>query len=181
MKHSRRHERNFHVVRPKYAHGKNLSEKEKTWVILENDANVFTNYTDEKGQLLFRLKSCVDTFSYQFKETDPETGKEAVTTFSVTEKRIVSYNPALAKKQKAEIMKMADKALGYTTYKKMAREDLGDTAKYIKITNKDKNGKKIKPVMEIDQTRIDEDLKYAGYNLLVPSELDMEPLQIYNT
>ena len=174
-------EANNGYVFSKSIHGKNLSEKEKTWVILENDANVFTNYTDEKGRLLFRLKSCVDTFSYQFKETDPETGKEAVTTFSVTEKRIVSYNPALAKKQKAEIMKMADKALGYTTYKKMASEDLGDTAKYIKITNKDKNGKKIKPVMEIDQTRIDEDLKYAGYNLLVTSELDMEPLQIYNT
>ena len=174
-------EANNGYVFSKSIHGKNLSEKEKTWVILENDANVFTNYTDEKGQLLFRLKSCVDTFSYQFKETDPETGKEAVTTFSVTEKRIVSYNPALAKKQKAEIMKMVDKASGYTTYKKMAREDLGDTAKYIKITNKDKNGKKIKPVMEIDQTRIDEDLKYAGYNLLVTSELDMEPLQIYNT
>lgn len=164
----------------KSIHGKNLSEKEKKWVLLENDANIFTDYRDGKGQLLFRLKSCVDTFSYQFKETDPETGKEVTTTFSVTEKRIVSYNPALAKKQKAEIMKMVDKASGYTTYKKMAREDLGDSAKYIKVTNKDKNGKKIKPLIEIDQDKIDEDLKYAGYSLMVTSELDMEPLQIYN-
>ena len=104
-----------------------------------------------------------------------------MTAFSVTEKRIVSYNPALAKKQKTEIMKMADKASNYATYKKMAREDLGDSAKYIRISNKDKNGKKIKPVIEIDQARIDEDLKYAGYNLLVTSELDMDPLQIYHT
>ena len=66
-------------------HGKNLSGKEKKWVLLENDANVFTDHTDEKGRLLFRLKSCVDTFSYQFKETDPDTGKEVATTFSVTE------------------------------------------------------------------------------------------------
>ena len=42
---------------------------------------------------------------------------------------------------------MVDKAANYTTYKKMAREDL----------------------------------KYAGYNLLVTSELDMEPLQVYHT
>lgn len=165
----------------KSIHGKNLSGKEKKWVLMENDANVFTDYTDEKGRLLFRLKSCVDTFSYQFKETDPETGKEATTTFSATEKRIVSYNPALAKKQKAEIMKMVDKASGYTTYKKMAREDLGDSIKYIKVTNKDKNGRKIKPLVGIDQDKVDEDLKYAGYNLLVTSELDMDPLQIYNT
>lgn len=174
-------EANDGYIFSKSIHGKNLSEKEKTWVILENDANVFTNYTDEKGRLLFRLKSCVDTFSYQFKETDPETGEEVTTTFSVTEKRIVSYNPAFAKKQKAEIMKMVDKALGYTTYKTMAREDLGDSAKYVKVTNKDKNGKKIKPVIEIDQAKIDEDLNYAGYNLLVTSELDMDPLQVYDT
>jgi len=165
----------------KSIHGRNLSEKEKKWVLLENDANVFTDYTDENGKLLFRLKSCVDTFSYQFKEADPETGKEASTTFPVTEKRIVSYNPALAKKQKAEIMKMADKASDYATYKKMAREDLGDSTKYIKVTNKDKDGKKIKPLIEIDQDKIDEDLKYAGYNLLVTSELSMDPLQIYRT
>ncbi len=63
----------------------------------------------------------------------------------------------------------------------MAREDLGDSTKYIKITSKDKNGKKIRPVIEMDQAKIDEDLKYAGYNLLVTSELDMDPLQVYDT
>ncbi len=165
----------------KSIHGKNLSEKEKKWLILENDKNVFTDYTDEKGRILFRLKSCVDTFSYHFTETDPDTGKEVTTAFSVTEKRIVSYNPALAKKQKAEIMKMVDKASNYTTYKKMARQDLGDSAKYIKVINRDNSGKKIKPLIEIDQDKINEDLKYTGYNLLVTSELSMDPLQIYQT
>lgn len=165
----------------KSIHGRNLSEKEKKWVLLENDANVFFDHTDEKGHLLFRLKSCVDTFSYHFKETDPDTGKEVSTTFSVTEKRIVSYNPALAKKQRTEIMKMADKASDYTTYKKMVKEDLGDSAKYIKVTNQDKNGKKVTPVITIDQDKIDEDLKYAGYNLLVTSEIDKDPLHIYRT
>ena len=38
-----------------------------------------------------------------------------------------------------------------------------------------------KPVIEINQAKIEEDLKYAGYNLLVTSELDMEPLQVYHT
>lgn len=165
----------------KSTHGRNLSEKEKKWVVLENDKNVWENHTDKDGNLLYRLKSCVDTFSYQFKETDPETGRDVVKTFSVTEKRIVSYNPALAKKQKAEILKMADKAANYTTYKRMTREELGDSAKYVKVTNKDRNGKKIKPVIEIDREKLEEDLKYAGYNLMVTSELDMEPLQVYQT
>ena len=162
-------------------HGKGLSEKEKQWLLLENDANVYTDYRDKNGKLLFRLKSCVDTFSYKFKEPDPETGVEKVTTFSVKEKRIVSYNPSLAQKQKAEIMKMVDKAANYTTYKKMTREELGDSAKYVRIISADKNGKTVKPVIEINQAKIDEDLKYAGYNLLVTSELDMSPLQVYQT
>ena len=76
---------------------------------------------------------------------------------------------------------MADKAANYATYKAMTREDLGDSAKYLKITNKDKNGKKITPVIGIDKKKVNEDLKYAGYNLMVTSELDMEPLQIYQT
>ena len=165
----------------KSVHGKGLSEKEKQWLLLENDANVYTDYRDKSGKLLFRLKSCVDTFSYKFKEIDPETGEEKETSFCVKEKRIVSYNPSLAQKQKAEIMKMVDKAANYTTYKKMAREDLGDSVKYIRVTNTDQNGKSRKPVIEINQAKIDEDLKYAGYNLLVTSELDMEPLQVYHT
>lgn len=165
----------------KSVHGKNLSNKEKQWLLLENDVNAFTDYHDEKGHLLFRIKSCTDRFSYSFTDTNPETGEEITTKFSVKEKRIVSYNPDLAKKQKAEIQKMADKAANYSTYKNLAREDLGDSAKYITITSKDKSGKNIKPLIEINQSKIDEDLKYAGYNLMVTSELDMEPLDIYRT
>ena len=165
----------------KSIHGRNLSEKEKKWLLLENEQNIWKDYRDKAGNLLYRLKSCVDSFSYQFKEIDPETGRDVVKTFSVKEKRIVSYNPALAKKQKAEIQKMADKAANYAAYKAMTREDLGDSAKYVKITNKDKNGKKITPVIGIDKEKVNEDLKYAGYNLMVTSELDMEPLQIYQT
>ena len=165
----------------KSIHGRGLSEKEKQWLLLENEANVFTDYKDPAGKLLFRLKSCVDTFSYSFRETDPSTGREIPTSFSVKEKRIVSYNPKLAAKQKAEIMKMVDKATAYTTYKKVAKEELGESAKYVRITSRDKTGGKVKPIVEIDQEKINEDLKYAGYNLLVTSELDMDPLRIHST
>lgn len=174
-------EANDGYIFSKSIHGSNLSGKEKEWLTLENNQNVWTDYTDKDGNLLYRLKSCVDTFPYHFKEPDPETGKVAVTAFSVKEKRIVSYNPALAKKQKAEIRKLADKASNYATYKEMTREELGDSVKYVKITNKDENGNKIKPIVEVNKEKLEEDLKYAGYNLMVTSELDMEPLQVYRT
>ena len=162
-------------------HGTSLSEKDKEWLILEDEHNVFVDYRDEDGKLLYRLKTCVDVFDYSFEETDPETGKKKVTDFSMREKRVVTYNPALARKQTAEILKQADKVAGFTTYKKMAREELGDAAKYLKVISKDSSGKDIKPVVCVDQDQINKDLRYAGYNLLVTSELKMDPEQIYET
>lgn len=174
-------EANDGYIFSKSIRGTSLSKQEKEWLLLENDANVFRNYTDENGNVLFRLKSCEDTFTYSFRQADPDTGKERVSSFSVKEKRVVSYNPDLASKQKAEIMKMVDKACGYTTYKKMAKTELGESANYLKIVSKDKGGKTVKPVMSIDQDKLEEDLRYAGYNLLITSELNMDPLQVYNT
>ena len=174
-------EANDGYIFSKSIHGKNLSEKEKKWVLLENDTNVFSNYTDERGNISFRLKYCIDSFDYSFKEIDPETGKESVTRFAVKEKRIVSYNPNLAKKQRLEIMKMVDKASKFSTYKNIAKDELGDCAKYVDIITKDSTGKTIKPIIDLNKSKIDEDLKYAGYNLLVTSEIDMEPLQVYKT
>ena len=166
----------------KSIHGRGLSEKEKQWLLLEdNEKNRFTDYRDKNGKLLYRLKSCVDTFSYRFKQIDPQTGQEVVTTFSVKEKRVVSYNPSLAKKQRTEILKMADKAANYTTHKKVLREELGDAVKYLKVTNTDKDGKKVSPVTSIDHSKLNEDLRYAGYNLLVTSELNMTADEVYHT
>ena len=162
-------------------HGTSLSQKDKEWLILEDENNVFTDYRDEDGKLLYRLKTCVDIFDYSFEETDPETGKKKEVKFSMKEKRVVTYTPALAKKQSMEILKQADKVAGFTTYKKMAREELGDAAKYLKVISKDESGKDVKPVVCVDRDKINEDLRYAGYNLLVTSELNMEPKQVYET
>ena len=164
----------------KSVHGKNLSKKEKEWVLLENDVNVFENHTDKNGKLLYRLKSCVDTFEYSFEEKDPDTGMNIVRKFSVKEKRIVSYNPALAEKQKAEIMRMAAKACSYVSYRDITKEELGESSKYIKVVALDANGKKTKPEISVNQEKITEDLKFAGYNMLVTSEIDMDPQEIYS-
>lgn len=91
------------------------------------------------------------------------------------------HKSCVGKKAKNEIRKMADKASNYATHKAMTREELGDSTKCVKIISKDKDGEKLKPVVEIDKEKINEDLKYAGYNLMVTSELDMEPLQVYQT
>lgn len=166
----------------KSVHGKALSKEEKAWVLLEDSgANRYTEYRDAAGKVLYRIKSCIDTFTYDFKETDPDTGKETVTRFSVKEKRVVSYNPSLAAKQKAEILKQVEKVSNCLSYKKIAREELGDAVKYVSISNVNRAGKKVKPVVVIDQDKVDEDLRFAGYNLLVTSETDMNSEEIYRT
>ena len=166
----------------KSVHGRNLSKAEKQWVLLEDDyANRYTAYYDESGNMKYKIKSCTDTFSYSFKETDADTGEIRTVSFSVKEKRIVSFNPALAEKQKAEIMKEVQKAGSYVTCKDITREELGDSAKYISVKNTDRDGKKIKPDISLNQNKIDEDMAFAGYNMIVTSETDMKPEDIYRT
>lgn len=163
----------------KSVRGRNLSKKEKEWVLLENSANVFTDAKDDKGNIRVRLMSCVDDFSYSFKEADPYTGEVKVVNFRVKEKRTVSYNPSLAKKQQEEIRRMVDKAANWFSYKNIAKEELEEAVKYVSITNKDQDGKKLKPLVEIDEAKVQEDMRLADYNLMVTSEIHMTPEQIY--
>ena len=175
-------EANDGYIFSKSVHGTNLSQKEKKWVLLEdNFDNRYTCFYDENGNMKYKLKSCIDTFKYGFKETDPETGEMRNVSFSVKEKRIVSFNPSLAEKQKAQIMKEVQKASSYVTCKAIAREELGDSAKYISVKTVDKDGKKVKAGISLDQAKINEDMKLAGYNMIVTSETDMSPADIYNT
>ena len=166
----------------KSVHGRNLSKAEKQWVLLEDDyANRYTPYYDDNGNMKYKIKSCIDTFSYSFKETDADTGEIHTVSFSVKEKRIVSFNPALAEKHKAEIMKEIQKANSYITCKDITREELGDSAKYISVKNLSSDGKKIKPDISLNYDKINEDMALAGYNMIVTSETDMEPDDIYRT
>ena len=175
-------EANDGYIFSKSIHGKNLSKQEKEWILLEDNlANRYTDHCDQDGKLKYRIKSCVDTFTYAFKETDPDSGDVRNVTFSVKEKRIVSYNPTLAHKQKEEIMRQVRKASEYATAKEVSREELGDSVKYISIKNVDKNGKKTNPVISINNDKVQEDLKLAGYNLIVTSELNMTPQEVYET
>ena len=45
-------EANDGYIFSKSIHGRNLSVKEKEWLTLENDQNVWTDYTDRDGNLL---------------------------------------------------------------------------------------------------------------------------------
>ena len=174
-------EANDGYIFSKSIHGTGLSDKEKKWILLENSANVYKDYKDENGNIIYRLKSCIDEFEYSFKECDEDTGKEKTIRFRVKEKRVVSYSPSLARKKKTEIEKMIEKASNYSSYKNLSKEELGESSKYLSIINEDEKGKKIKPVITLNEDKINEDLLLAGYNLLVTSETKMNDLDVYKT
>jgi len=144
-----------------------LSEKEKVWVLLEQD---FNEVRDSDNKVMYHYKSCIDTFPY----TIEHEGKEV--TINITEKRLLTYNPTLAAKKRYEINRMVEKAKSLTA-SQAKKADYGETGKYVNFT--DKEGKQAK--VTINQKAIDKDLRFAGYNLLVTSETNMSDMDIYNT
>lgn len=146
---------------------KTLSEAEKVWVFLDND---YKDVKDSKGNVIYRCKSCIDDFVYKVTQD----GK--TTEIHLREKRLITYNPKLAKKQTAEINKLIDKALNMTT-SDAKRKQFGESAKYLNLTGKE--GEQAIPSLNIEQ--INKDLSCAGYNMLVTSELEMSDKDMYET
>ena len=60
---------------------------------------------NKKGEVLYRIKECVDDFSYSY--TDNAGHRK---TLKLTEKRIVTFHPKLAEKQIYEINRQVEKA-----------------------------------------------------------------------
>ena len=169
-------EANDGYIFSKSVHGKNLSKQEKQWVLLENENNIWNEVKDSNGKLIYKYKECIDTFKYKFTN---EEGK--CVEFNVKEKRVVSYNPSLARKQKAQIQKQIDKAISISSLKQASKEEYGDSIKYVNFTSIDKEGEVVKSIPSLNQEKIDEDLSFAGYNLLVTSEINKSAQDIYNT
>lgn len=170
--------------------GKSLSKELKDWILLADDElNKWVEVRDSNGDLLYKYKTAkkitksgkiveYGKFSYKCK-INPE--DENITEFAVKEKRIVTYNPSLARKQRVEILKEVDKLRGVISYKQAIKEEIGDSSKYLNFEAKDKDGVKIKIATSLNQEKIDEDLAYCGYNMLITSEINANPEDIYKT
>jgi len=183
-------EANDGYIFSKSIRGKNISKEDKAWILMDdNELNKWIEVRDNNGALLYKYKTAKKTtrtgkvveyakFGYKCK-INPDDEKE--TEFTVKEKRIVTYNPALARKQRNEILKEIDKLKGVLSYKYAAKEEIGDAAKYLNFEAKDKDGVKIKIATSLNQEKIDEDLAYCGYNMLVTSEINANPEDIYKT
>lgn len=151
---------------------KTLPEIEKIWVLLEND---YIDVKNKAGEVLYRIKECVDDFPYHYTDTD---GHKK--TLKLREKRIVTYNPKLAEKQKYEISRQVEKAKRLRA-SEAKRSEYGDSSKYVTFVPADKKGQKTngKIKVEMNEKAIENAKKLAGYNMLITSEIRMSATEIY--
>ena len=145
---------------------KSLPETEKVWVLLNEG---FKEVRDNSGKLLYKYKSCVDEFPYTV------TIDGSKKTVKLTEKRLLTYNPDLAAKKRYEINRLVEKARAMTL-SRAKKSEMGEAGKYISFT--DKKGEKAS--VSMNEEAIERDLKFAGYNLLVTSEISMDDRDIYD-
>lgn len=171
-------EANDGYIFSKSVHGTSLSDVEKKWVVLSDDkANKWIEVLDENGNKKYKYKECIDEFTYSCK-LNPDDTEEVK--FKVKEKRIVTYNYDLAKKKTEEIERMVNKLQEKITAKDVIRDELGDSTKYVNLKAATVDGKKVKIAVSLNEEKIKEDKKLAGYNLLVTSEIDAKAIDIYN-
>lgn len=151
---------------------KTLPETEKTWVLLEND---YVDVKNKKGDVLYRIKECVDDFTYTY--TD-DTGRRK--SLELREKRVATFNPKLAEKQKYEINRQVEKAKTLRAGG-AKKSEYGDSAKYVSFITTDKKGEKTdgKIKVELNDKAIEKAKKLAGYNMMVTSEVHMSASEIY--
>jgi len=150
------------------------NKKEKEWILSDDG---YLNVLDENQNLIYKIKECAGEYTYTI--TNKNGNKELRT---VTEKRIVTYSPKLAKKQQKEINRQVTKARNYVL-SQAKKAELGNKAKYINFTTIDNTGKKSKYniAVSLDEKKIEEDLQLAGYNMLVTSEINMESEKVVST
>ncbi len=151
---------------------KTLPEIEKTWVLLKND---YVDVKNKMGEVLYRIKDCVDDFTYT--STDDTGHKKA---FKLREKRVVTFNPKLAEKQKYEISRQVEKAKALKAGG-AKRSEYGDSAKYVTFVAADKKGQKTDGTIkvELNDKAIENAKRLAGYNMMVTSEIHMAASEIY--
>lgn len=152
---------------------KTLPEVEKAWVL---NPEGYREVKDSAGKMLYKIKSCVDEFPYKVRDAE---GREV--TVRLPEKRVVTFNPSLAEKQKYEIDREVEKARKLQL-SQAKRSEYGDCSRFVTFIPTDSKGKrkddgKVKVIMNEEAIRKAKNL--AGYNLLVTSELNLSDGQIY--
>ena len=155
---------------------KMMADKDLEWMF---DEKGWTDVMDKNGEVSYRYKSVTDVYDYEFKDENGKTVK-----FTKAEKRVATFNPSLRKKQAIELTRQYDKAMKKTASAQIKEAVGGKNAKMIsddavsKKTGEEREDAQI--VLSGNKEKLEHDLKLAGYNILVTSEVAMKESEIYD-
>ena len=105
---------------------------------------------NKKGEVLYRIKSVWMIFLILIQIT-----QDNRKTLKLTEKRIVTFNPKLAEKQKYEINRQVEKAKNLRACE-AKKSEYGDSSKYVTFISTDKKGtKRLESQVKINEKAIE--------------------------
>lgn len=155
---------------------KMMADKDLEWMF---DEKGWTDVMDKNGEVSYRYKSVTDVYDYEFKDENGKTVK-----FTKAEKRVATFNPSLRKKQAIELTRQYDKAMKKTASAQIKETVGGKNAKMISVDAvSKKTGEELEDaqiVLSGNKEKLEHDLKLAGYNILVTSEVAMKESEIYD-
>ena len=133
------------------------------------------NVNDENGNIAFSYKDFVGEFEYEY--TDDKGQNQKIT---VKEKRIVTFNPKLQKKKLYELNKIESNVIELIE-SKAKKERFGPYGEYINLKAFDKDGELIEAKIKglLNREKIENEKKFAGFNVLVTSETKIDSIEIY--
>ena len=140
------------------------------------DLSKYEKVFDKNGEIKYFIREYIVEKTYS---TSPANGE--IKTIKVNEKRVVSYNPKLAKKKQLEINKLRAKA-EFLTSCSAKKDKYGEAGKYVNFIAVDIDGNENGKVKtEINEKAILRDLSVAGFNMLITSEINADSQEIYAT
>ena len=155
---------------------KMMADKDLEWMF---DEKGWTDVMDKNGEVSYRYKSVTDVYDYEFKD---ENGKAVK--FTKAEKRVATFNPSLRKKQAIELTRQYDKAMKKTASAQIKEAVGGKNAKMISVDAvSKKTGEELEDAQIVlfgNKEKLEHDLKLAGYNILITSEVAMKESEIYD-
>lgn len=155
---------------------KMMADKDLEWMF---DEKGWTDVMDKNGEVSYRYKSVTDVYDYEFKDENGKTVK-----FTKAEKRVATFNPSLRKKQAIELTRQYDKAMKKTVSAQIKEAVGGKNAKMISVDAvSKKTGEELEDaqiVLSGNKEKLEHDLKLAGYNILITSEVAMKESEIYD-
>ena len=154
---------------------KALPARERAWALSDEG---WQDVPDGRGGVAFSHKASTGDFEYGVTDAG---GRRRVV--ALPERRVVTYSPALARKQTREINRQVEKARALRLAA-ARRSEYGDSARYVTFETVDGEGEvreDTRVVATLNHDAIRKARSVAGYNMLVTSETSMPPREVYGT